>query len=42
MGQVLPDDDELPPWLGAHLQDVTSDIYRAASEAAQESTDHDD
>lgn len=27
-------DDELPPWLGMHMRDVTDDIHRAAEDLA--------
>lgn len=27
-------DEELPPWLGERLRDITDDIHRAAAEAA--------
>lgn len=30
----LPPDDELPPWLGERVRDITHDIYRTAEEAA--------
>lgn len=30
------EDDDLPPWLGERMRDITHDIHRAAAERAQE------
>jgi len=40
----LPDDDELPPWLGQRMRDTTHHIIRRAALAAaqdHEDTEHD-